>query len=96
MTMEGGKGLPMSDTETRVRKLIVAKLGVDAVNVVEQASFKDDLGADSLDIVDLIMATEDEFQITVDEADDDVLIDGTFGQLIAVVEQKLAGKRETA
>ena len=51
----------MSDTAERVKKIVVEHLGVDAGDVNEAASFIDDLGADSLDTVELVMALEEEF-----------------------------------
>ena len=51
----------MSDTAERVKKIVVENLGVDAGDVNEAASFIDDLGADSLDTVELVMAFEEEF-----------------------------------
>ncbi|MBI4183253.1 MAG: acyl carrier protein [Proteobacteria bacterium] len=51
----------MSDTAERVKKIVVEHLGVDEVKVSENASFIDDLGADSLDTVELVMAFEEEF-----------------------------------
>ena len=50
----------MSDTAERVKKIVVEHLGVDESKVVENASFIDDLGADSLDTVELVMAFEEE------------------------------------
>ena len=59
----------MSDTAERVKKIIVEHLSVDEAKVVENASFIDDLGADSLDTVELVMAFEEEFGIEIpDEA----------------------------
>jgi acyl carrier protein len=59
----------MSDIAERVKKIIVDHLGVDEAKVVENASFIDDLGADSLDTVELVMAFEEEFGIEIpDEA----------------------------
>ena len=55
----------MSDTVERVKKIIVEHLGVDEAKVVESASFIDDLGADSLDTVELVMAFEDEFSCDI-------------------------------
>ena len=55
----------MSDTSERVRKIGVEHLGVDAEKVTEEASFIDDLGADSLDIVELVMAFEEEFGVEI-------------------------------
>jgi acyl carrier protein len=51
----------MSDVADRVKKIVLEHLGVDADKVVESASFIDDLGADSLDTVELVMAFEEEF-----------------------------------
>jgi acyl carrier protein len=55
--------------EARVREIIVQQLGVDAEKVTAVASFVDDLGADSLDVVELVMAFEEEFGVEIpDEA----------------------------
>jgi acyl carrier protein len=53
------------DVSNRVKQLIAENLGVDAAKVVESASFVDDLGADSLDTVQLVMALEDEFGLEI-------------------------------
>ena len=59
----------MSDTAERVKKIVVEHLGVDESKVTENASFVDDLGADSLDTVELVMAFEEEFGCEIpDEA----------------------------
>ena len=55
----------MSETADRVKKIVVEHLGVDADKVTEDASFIDDLGADSLDIVELVMAFEEEFGVEI-------------------------------
>ncbi|MEP1205918.1 MAG: acyl carrier protein [Rhizobiaceae bacterium] len=55
----------MSDTEKRVKDIVVEHLGVDAEKVVTNASFIDDLGADSLDTVELVMAFEEEFGVEI-------------------------------
>ena len=55
----------MSDTPDRVKKIVVEHLGVEADKVTEEASFIDDLGADSLDIVELVMAFEEEFGVEI-------------------------------
>ena len=55
----------MSDTAERVKKIVVEHLGVEADKVNEAASFIDDLGADSLDIVELVMAFEEEFNVEI-------------------------------
>jgi acyl carrier protein len=55
----------MSDTVERVKKIVIEHLGVEADKVTEAASFIDDLGADSLDIVELVMAFEEEFNVEI-------------------------------
>ncbi len=68
----------------KVRDLIVAKLGVDEAEVVNEASFTNDLGADSLDTVELIMELEKEFNITIpDEAAEKIQ---KVGEAIAYIE----------
>ena len=59
----------MSDIAGRVTEIIVTKLGVDESEVTPDASFTNDLGADSLDTVELIMEFEKEFNLTIDESD---------------------------
>ena len=64
----------MSDIENRVKKIVVEHLGIDEGNVVETASFIDDLGADSLDTVELVMAFEEEFGVEIpDDAAERIL-----------------------
>ena len=55
----------MSDISERVKKIVVEHLGVEAEKVVDSASFVDDLGADSLDTVELVMAFEEEFSCEI-------------------------------
>ena len=55
----------MSETADRGKKIVVEHLGVEAEKVTEDASFIDDLGADSLDIVELVMAFEEEFGVEI-------------------------------
>jgi acyl carrier protein len=55
----------MSNIEERVKKIIIEQLGVKEEEVKSEASFVDDLGADSLDTVELVMALEDEFDIEI-------------------------------
>ena len=55
----------MSETGDRVKKIVVEHLGVEAEKVTEDASFIDDLGADSLDIVELVMAFEEEIGVEI-------------------------------
>jgi acyl carrier protein len=65
---------PMSDIAERVKKIVVEHLGVDESKVTEEASFVDDLGADSLDTVELVMAFEEEFGVEIpDDAAEKIL-----------------------
>ena len=59
----------MSDIAERVKKIVVEHLSVDESKVTESASFIDDLGADSLDTVELVMAFEEEFGIEIPDED---------------------------
>ncbi|HMM14621.1 MAG: acyl carrier protein [Parvibaculum sp.] len=64
----------MSDIAERLKKIVVEHLGVDADKVTENASFIDDLGADSLDNVELVMAFEEEFGVEIpDDAAEKIL-----------------------
>ncbi len=74
----------MSEIESRVKAIIVDKLGVDEAEVVAGASFTNDLGADSLDTVELIMEFEKEFGINI--PDDQAEKIGTVGDAIAYIE----------
>jgi len=75
----------MSDIATRVKEIIVDKLGVDASEVTPEASFTNDLGADSLDTVELIMEFEKEFNIGI--PDDQAENIGTVGDAIKYIEE---------
>ncbi len=67
----------MSDIADRVKKIVVEHLGVDAEKVSDNASFIDDLGADSLDTVELVMAFEEEFGVEIpDDAAETILTVG--------------------
>ncbi len=57
----------MEDTFEKVKKTIADKLGVESYKITESSSFIDDLGADSLDVVDLAMALEDEFGVKIED-----------------------------
>ena len=74
----------MSDIASRVKAIIVDKLGVDETEVVSEASFTNDLGADSLDTVELIMEFEKEFDIQI--PDDQAENIATVGQAIQYIE----------
>ena len=77
----------MSDIEFKVKKIIVDKLGVDEKEVTPEANFTTDLGADSLDTVELIMEFEKEFNITI--PDDQAESITTVGQAIAYIENNI-------
>ena len=64
----------MSDITTKVKAIIIDKLGVDESEVTTTASFTDDLGADSLDTVELIMEFEDEFSIEIPDEDAETIL----------------------
>ena len=75
----------MSDTADRVKKIVIEHLGVDEGKVKEDASFVDDLGADSLDTVELVMAFEEEFGCEIpDEAAEKIL---TIKDAIGYIDQ---------
>lgn len=60
--------------EDKIKKIIAEKLGVETSEIVPQASFVDDLGADSLDLVELIMSMEEEFDIDISDEDAEKLV----------------------
>ena len=60
--------------EDKIRKMIAEKLSVDPSEVVPEASFVDDLGADSLDLVELVMSMEEEFDIDISDEDAEKLV----------------------
>lgn len=76
--------------QERVREIIVDQLGVDPGAVTDSASFIDDLGADSLDTVELVMAFEEEFDIEIPDEDAENLT--TVGKSLEYLEKKLAEK----
>jgi acyl carrier protein len=79
----------MSETSDRVKKIVVEHLGVEAEKVTEEASFIDDLGADSLDIVELVMAFEEEFGVEIpDDAAEKI---STVKDAIDYIEANKAG-----
>jgi acyl carrier protein len=75
----------MSDIAERVKKIVIEHLGVDAEKVTENASFIDDLGSDSLDVVELVMAFEEEFGVEIpDDAAETIL---TVGDAVKFLEK---------
>jgi len=78
----------MSNVEERVKKIVVEHLSVEADKVAKEASFIDDLGADSLDTVELVMAFEEEFGIEIpDDAAESIQ---TVGDAIGFIEKNSA------
>ncbi len=75
----------MSDVASRVKAIIVDKFGVDENEVTNEASFTNDLGADSLDTVELIMEFEKEFNIAI--PDDQAEKIGTVGDAVSYIEK---------
>ena len=73
--------------EERVRKIVIEYLDVDPAKVTADASFIDDLGADSLDMVEMLMAAEEEFNIDI--PDDQAENLQTFGQVVKYVTDKI-------
>jgi len=83
--MEEGKK-PMA-IEDRVKKIIAEQLGVDEDEVVPEASFVEDLGADSLDTVELVMAFEEEFDIEIPDEDAEKIL--TVGKAMEYIKEKV-------
>jgi acyl carrier protein len=84
LQQEVSKG-KMSDTAERVKKIVVEHLNVDADKVTDNASFIEDLGADSLDTVELVMAFEEEFGIEIpDDAAESIV---TVGDAVKYIEK---------
>lgn len=77
----------MSTVFERVSKVVVDRLGVDEGEVKLEASFRDDLGADSLDVVELVMELEDEFDMEISDEDAEKI--ATVGDAISYIESKV-------
>ncbi len=88
MILEGEKAkeTPMADIESRIRDIIVNELGVEPSKVTTEASFVEDLGADSLDTVELVMAFEEEFGIEIPDEDAEKM--ETVGDAMKYLEEK--------
>ncbi len=76
----------MSEIATRVKEIIAQELGVEGEKVTDDANFVEDLGADSLDTVELVMAFEEEFGIEIPDEDAEQM--ATVGQAISYLEKK--------
>jgi len=77
----------MSDITDRVKKIVVEHLNVDEAKIADDASFIDDLGADSLDTVELVMAFEEEFDIEI--PDDAAETIQTFGDAVKFINDNM-------
>ncbi|WP_342525854.1 acyl carrier protein [Chryseomicrobium sp. FSL W7-1435] len=77
----------MSTVVERVTKVIVDRLGVDESEVKMEASFREDLGADSLDVVELVMELEDEFDMEISDEEAENI--STVGSAVTYIEGKL-------
>jgi acyl carrier protein len=73
------------DIFAKVKEIVVEQLGVDEEEVTEQASFVDDLGADSLDIVELVMALEEEFDLEIPDEDAEKIV--TVGDAVSYIKE---------
>ncbi len=76
----------MADVESKVKEIIVNKLGVEESHITPSASFINDLGADSLDTVELIMEFEKSFNVTIDDADAEKI--QTVGDAVTYLQAK--------
>jgi acyl carrier protein len=84
MGKEAGK--PMGTVDERVKKIIGEQLGVEEDEVTPEASFVEDLGADSLDTVELVMALEEEFGIEIPDEDAEKIL--TVGKALDYIKEK--------
>ena len=78
-------------TFERVKQLVVEKLGVDPNKITEKSAFTNDLGADSLDVVEFVMAVESEFNITISDEDAGKLI--TIGDAVKYIDEHSNGAK---
>ncbi len=77
------------EIESKLRELLVEELGLDAEKITMEATFEEDLEVDSLGVVELLMALEDNFGVTIPDEEAESI--GTVGQAVDIVEQKLQG-----
>jgi acyl carrier protein len=91
ITRKKGGIMTREEIAGKVKNIIVEQLGVNAEEVKEESSFIDDLGADSLDTVELVMALEEEFNAEIPDEDAEKL--KTVGDAVKYIEEKLAAKK---
>mgnify|MGYP004482816473 CR=1 FL=1 len=84
----GGKQMSSEEIFDKVKSIIVEQLGVNESTITLEASFIDDLGADSLDIVELIMALEEAFDIEIPDADAEKVV--TVGDVVDYIKDHVA------
>jgi acyl carrier protein len=87
MKMEKEVGKSMASVEERVKKIIAEQLGVEEDEVTPEAHFVEDLGADSLDTVELVMALEEEFEIEIPDEDAEKIL--TVGKALEYIKEKV-------
>jgi acyl carrier protein len=77
----------MENIENKVKEIIIDKLGIEESEITDSASFTNDLGADSLDTVELIMEFEKEFNVSIPDEDAEKI--GTIGQAISYLKENV-------
>lgn len=89
---EGGRKMSTEEILEKVVEIVTEKLGVDAEEVILDSDLTEDLGADSLDLVDIVMAFEDEFGVKVE--DEDVENINTIGDIVNYISKELGVEEE--
>jgi acyl carrier protein len=89
---EGGRKMSTEEILEKVVEIVTEKLGVDAEEVILDSDLTEDLGADSLDLVDLVMAFEDEFGVKIE--DEDVENITTIGDIVDYISKELGVEEE--
>lgn len=79
---------PQTTIEEQIRAIFIKQLGIDEDEITNESSFKDDLGADSLDLVEVVMALEERFNINIPDEDAENI--ETLGHAVAYIQQRLA------
>ena len=77
----------MENLENKVKEIIIDKLGIEESEITDSASFTNDLGADSLDTVELIMEVEKEFNVSIPDEDAEKI--GTVGQAVSYLKENV-------